>query len=72
MSKFQQFWWYIGVIMTATGLVISVMYRNWVLALTCAAATAVLRKLNAKVELPKVYTERGIKNEWFTPGRKNK
>lgn len=69
MSRFQQFWWHIGVAMTSVALLVSVITRNWVLAVLCAFATAVLRKLNEKVELPKVYTERGIKNEWFTPGR---
>lgn len=69
MSRFQQFWWHIGVCMTAVALVLSVVSGNWILALLCAGSTAVLRKLNDKVELPKVYTERGIKNEWFTPGR---
>lgn len=69
MSKFQQFWWHIGVCMTVFALLLSVFTRNWILAFVCAGATAVLRKLNDKVELPKVYTDRGIKNEWFTPRR---
>ena len=69
MSRFQQFWWYIGVCMTTVALLFSVFTRNWVLAGLCAFSTAMLRKLNDKVELPKVYTERGIKNEWFTPRR---
>ncbi len=72
MSEFQQFWWYIGVLMTSIGLIVSVISSNWVLAIVCAFATGILSKLNSKVALPKVYTERGIKNEWFTPGRKNK
>lgn len=72
MSKFQQFWWYIGVCMTTIGLFVSVFTRNWILAFVCAFATAILRKLNDKVALPKVYTEHGIKNEWFTPGRERK
>ena len=72
MSRFQQFWWHIGVCMTAVALLLSVVTRNWVLAILCAVSTAGLRKLNDKVELPKVYTQRGIKNEWFTPGRQQK
>lgn len=72
MSKFQQFWWYIGVLMTFIGLIVSVISSNWVLAIVCAFATGILSKLSGKVALPKVYTDRGIKNEWFTPGRKSK
>ena len=48
--------------MTAVALLLSVVTRNWVLAILCAVSTAGLRKLNDKVELPKVYTQRGIKN----------
>ena len=72
MSKFQQFWWYVGVFVTATALLLSVFTRNWILAIVCAVATAGLQKLNSKVELPKVYIERGIKNEWFASGRGQK
>ncbi len=72
MSKFQQFWWYIGVLMTTIGLIVSVIGSNWILAIVCAVATGMLSKLSSKVALPKVYAERGIKNEWFTPGRRNK
>lgn len=44
MSRFQQFWWYIGVCMTAVALLLSVVTRNWVLAILCAVSTAGLRK----------------------------
>lgn len=44
MSRFQQFWWYIGVCMTTVALLFSVFTRNWVLAVLCAFSTAMLRK----------------------------
>lgn len=69
MSKFQQFWWYIGVFMTSIALLVSVSTRNWILTFVCAISAFMLQKLNDKVELPKVYRDRGIKNEWFTPRR---
>ena len=72
MSKFQQFWWYVGVLVTVIALLLSVFTGNWILAIVCAISTAGLQKLNSKVELPKVYTERGIKNEWFAAGRGQK
>lgn len=70
MSKFQQFWWYVAVGVTAIALVLSVVSRNWILTITCAVSTYFLRKTNDKVAIPKVYADRGINNDIFTPGRK--
>lgn len=70
MSKFQQFWWYIGVAMTSVGLLMSVLSGNWILACVCALVTAGLKKLQPNIDIPNVYKERGIKNSMFTPGGK--
>lgn len=46
MSKFQQFWWYVGVGTVFVGLILSVVQGNWFLAILCAVVTAGLRKIH--------------------------
>lgn len=72
MSKFQQFWWYVGVGTVFVGLILSVVQGNWFLAILCAVVTAGLRKIQPQIEIPKVYAKRGISTDMFTPGGKRK
>ncbi len=72
MSRFQQFWWYVGVATACIGLVLSVLQGNWLLAIICAIVTAGLKKLQPQIEVPEVYAKRGIRSDMFTPGGKRK
>ena len=72
MSKFQKFWWYVGVGTVFVGLILSVVQGNWFLAILCAVVTAGLRKIQPQIEIPKVYAKRGIRTDMFTPGAKRK
>lgn len=68
MSRFEQFWWYVGVAVASVALIISVFQGDWVLAIICAFVAIGLKKLQPKIEIPEVYAKRGIRNDMFTPG----
>ncbi|MDX8417311.1 hypothetical protein [Absicoccus intestinalis] len=72
MSKFEQFWWYIGVGVAFVGLMIAIFTRNITLTIICALVTAGLRKLQPKTSIPEVYKKAGITKEMFTPGSTKK
>lgn len=72
MSKFEQFWWYIGVGVAFVGLMIAIFTRNITLTIICALVTAGLRKLQPKTSIPEVYKKAGITKAMFTPGSTKK
>lgn len=71
MNKFRNIVWYVGVLLVSLSLVLSFITNNWLLAGVCALVTAILKKRNDEVAIPKFYQDKGVTNAHFANGGKD-